>query len=254
MSMIYQPKGKALEYSDLALNLYTGCSHGCHYCYAPLALHKDRIEFHADVKPRKNIINKLEKEAPKHRGKEVFLCFSCDPYGPELDTTVTREAIRILRNSNIGVNILTKGGLRLLRDIDLLQPNSNYSPYKVGDYTPCKVGATLTFMDMQHSLTWEPHAAVPSQRLEMLRIAHESGISTWASLEPVIDPKQTLELIRKSAPFVDHYKVGRWNYDKRANEIDWAKFLREVTALLESLGKDYYIKKDLAVFSEGGME
>ena len=238
------PKGKAQEYSDLALNLYTGCSHGCHYCYAHKVLHKKPIEFHANVQPRKDILKKIAKEAPLHTGKEVFLCFTCDPYGPEMDTMTTREAIRILHNAGVGVNILTKGGMRLLRDMDLLKKHPDLS----------RVGATLTFLDMQHSLTWEPHAAVPSQRLAMLNMAHGYGIRTWASLEPVIDPKQTLELIRKSAPFVDHYKVGRWNYDKRANEIDWAKFLREVTALLESLGKDYYIKKDLAVFSERGME
>lgn len=29
---IYEPKGKAKEYGDLALNIYTGCSHGCFYC------------------------------------------------------------------------------------------------------------------------------------------------------------------------------------------------------------------------------
>lgn len=244
MGVIYMPKGKAQEYSDLALNLYTGCSHGCHYCYSPLVLKRDRVEFHANVHPRKDILKKIAKEAPLHTGKEVFLCFTCDPYGPEMDTMTTRDAIRILHNAGVGVNILTKGGLRLLRDIDLLIDNPELS----------KVGATLTFDNVEDSIAWEPHAAVPSQRLDMLNHAHDYGIPTWASLEPVIDPKQTLELIRKSAPFVDHYKVGRWNYDKRANEIDWAKFLREVTALLESLGKDYYIKKDLAVFSEGGME
>ena len=34
MSVIYEPKGKAREYSPLALNLYLECQHGCKYCYA----------------------------------------------------------------------------------------------------------------------------------------------------------------------------------------------------------------------------
>ena len=29
MKIIYEPKGKAKEYADLAINLYKGCTHGC---------------------------------------------------------------------------------------------------------------------------------------------------------------------------------------------------------------------------------
>ena len=34
MNVIYEPKGRAREYSELACNLYRGCTHGCRYCYA----------------------------------------------------------------------------------------------------------------------------------------------------------------------------------------------------------------------------
>lgn len=34
MSLIYEPRGRAREYAALALNTYTGCSHGCQYCFA----------------------------------------------------------------------------------------------------------------------------------------------------------------------------------------------------------------------------
>lgn len=30
---IYNPKGKAGEYSEWACNFYTGCSNNCQYCY-----------------------------------------------------------------------------------------------------------------------------------------------------------------------------------------------------------------------------
>ena len=39
--LIYEPSGRAREYAPLALNLYNGCPHGCTYCYAPAATHKD---------------------------------------------------------------------------------------------------------------------------------------------------------------------------------------------------------------------
>jgi hypothetical protein len=89
---------------------------------------------------------------------------------------------------------------------------------------------------------------LPEDRLRALEEAHKRGIETWASLEPVIDPAETLELIRRSHGFVDHFKVGKWNHDKRADSIDWRKFAVEVVELLDSLGCDYYIKDDLKPF------
>ena len=63
-----------------------------------------------------------------------------------------------------------------------------------------------------------------------------------------MERKQSLELIHLSADYVDTFKVGKWNHDGRANAIDWPAFAPAAVELLESLGKDYYIKKDLAVY------
>jgi hypothetical protein len=73
---------------------------------------------------------------------------------------------------------------------------------------------------------------------------------TWASFEPVIKPAQTLALMRQVAPFVDLYKIGRWNYDARAKEIDWFAFAKETLALVVSLKKEFIIKKDLKQYLE----
>lgn len=56
MKPIYEPKGKAKEYGDYALNIYTGCPHRCFYCFAPNVLHKDREAFHTNVEPRTDIV------------------------------------------------------------------------------------------------------------------------------------------------------------------------------------------------------
>jgi DNA repair photolyase len=244
MSVIYTPKGKAGEYADLACNLYTGCTHGCEYCYVPTMLRKKPDIFHGSSTPRKGILDKILKEAPEHTGKGVFLCFTCDPYCLDVDHTITRKAIKIFHNHNIAVNILTKGGELAVRDFDLLAKRPELS----------SIGATLTFDNKEDSDRWEPKAAEPGRRCSMLAQAHALGIQTWASLEPVIDPEQTLSLIKATHSYVNHFKVGRWNHDKRADEIDWASFLNRVTTLLEKLGASYYIKKDLAIFSDKGME
>ena len=64
---IYAPKGKAKEYGDLALNIYTGCPHRCYYCFAPGVLHKDRETFHSHVEPRPGIVKEVRKQLEKEK-------------------------------------------------------------------------------------------------------------------------------------------------------------------------------------------
>ena len=67
---IYEPKGRAHEYSHLALNLYEGCLHFCSYCFVPnIPPHKTREEFHKNVRPRDNILDRLEAQCKKMRGR-----------------------------------------------------------------------------------------------------------------------------------------------------------------------------------------
>ncbi len=83
LSVVYEPRGRAREYSPLALNLYRGCSHGCQYCYASDVLHMQVEEFHKPV-PRAGIIAKLVQDAKALQAagnqKPILLCFTCDPY------------------------------------------------------------------------------------------------------------------------------------------------------------------------------
>lgn len=111
-----------------------------------------------------------------------------------------------------------------------------------------KYGATLTFWTERDSLEWEPGAATPTERTFALEEAHRRGITTWASLEPVIQPETSLKLIEETLDFVDIYKVGKWNHDKRANEIDWKAFGRAAIDLLKKHKKKFMIKKDLAAY------
>ena len=238
---IYEPKGRASEYAPLAVNLYKGCGHGCIYCYAPEATLVERPDF-VKATPRQGIIEKLKKDAPQatlngNKGN-VLLCFTCDPYQPiDAEYQLTRQAIEILHKNGFNVTILTKGGKRAERDFDLLRRSDEFA-------------TTLTFLDEQKSLQWEPKAAIPQERIETLKKAHKLGIKTWASLEPVIEPAESIEIIRQTYTFVDLFKVGLLNYHPRAKEIDWRKFLQECIATLKQYGCRYYIKRDLRRYSQ----
>jgi DNA repair photolyase len=237
MKLIYHPKGRAGEYASFAVNLYNGCEHQCVYCYVPLVMHKTRGDFQ-NAHPRPGILSDLQADAlylANHRelGDSVFLCFSCDPYQPLDDYhRITRKAIEILHGYGISVTILTKAGLKAVRDFDLLTDKDQF-------------GVTLTCLDDAESRKWEPGAVMPGSRIQSLREAHIRGIPTWASLEPVLNPQVTLDIIERTKDYVDMFKVGKLNYHPAADTIDWAKFTRDAVTLLESLGKKYYIKQDL---------
>lgn len=238
---IYEPKGKAGEYGEYALNLYNGCSHGCTYCYVPPIVYRQRDDFHAKVAARNICWPKLEKEIQNHRGKNLFLSFTSDPYQAlEESENITRKVIELCHKNTVRVIVLTKAGKRSEKDFYLLKRKPLLSNY----------GATLTFLNLQDSLKYEPGAADPEERLQALKKAHSIGIPTWASLEPVIDTEQSLEIIRRTKNYIDEYKVGRLNHAQEVNLIDWKKFASDVVALLKTTGKKYYIKKDLALFLE----
>ena len=222
MKPIYEPKGKAKEYGDLAINIYTGCPHMCYYCFAPSVLRREREEFHSHVEPRKDIVSEVAKQMEREHitGKLIHLCFTCDPYPTGYDTISTREIIKLLKDSGNHVQILTKGDGS--RDFDLLDGGDWYG---------------ITYDGALHGIT------EPSDRLIALYDAKMRGIKTWVSFEPVLDAERVLDAIENSHDVMDKVKIGKLNY--WPSDINWAEFGRKAEALCRELGLDYYIKDSL---------
>ena len=247
MSIIYEPKGKAREYSPLACNIYLQCTHNCKYCYAPRAMQRlSENYFTKTPEPRKNFLQQLEKELDKKRFTEqVLLSFIGDIYCETSDNSETaRQALELFLKHKTPIAILTKGGKRCLKHLDLFKRFNEH----------IQVGATLTFYDDQKSIVWESGAALPQERLEVLKILHKEGIRTFASLEPVIEPLESLKLIEKTLidGSVDVYKIGKLNnYKGLDKEINWTAFLQSCINLLRPAGKPFYIKHDLRQAASG---
>lgn len=240
LKVIYEPAGRAREYMPWAANLYDSCSHRCLYCYAPAALHKKPETWGLMPLPRVDIITKLTKDCAELKSKgefhKVLLSFTSDIYQPINDQfQLARQAIEVLHFYGQSVAILTKGGYRALADLPLLGSGDEFA-------------VTLTCTDDKLSRQWEPGAALPAERMDTLSGAHARGIYTWVSLEPVLYPEQSLEIIELTHEFVNHYKVGKLNWHSRAKSIDWGCYAQTVTALLDKLGARYYIKADLAKY------
>jgi DNA repair photolyase len=241
MIKIYQPKGRAREYSPFAINHFSGCDNGCIYCYVPRIMSMNEKYNHSDVFA-KDIVD-FEKEAArfarsKNSGSQIMLSFTCDPYC-NIENGQTRKIIEILKRHNLHFNILTKNPHKALRDLDIIE-----------NYPNVKVGTTLTCLYDKQSLQYEPAAEPFSSRFEALKQFSEKGIQTWVSFEPVLFPEQTLEMIKLVSDFICDIKIGKLNnFDFVDNRnVDWKKFLHDAVKVADKHGIPFYIKKDLLVY------
>ena len=231
--VIYEPKGPAKEYSPLALNLYHGCGFACKYCYAPAIAYKKLAEWSANPYPKKDFLERLEKDAKRMRGdpRTILLCFTSDPYQSPEAAKLTREALLILEKYEMTATVLTKAGGAASQDFDILKRNR------------WKFGTSISHASLDIMNEWEPNAARWSSRFAAVVKAYCMGIETWVSVEPVIDPEEALYAIKCLNYYVDFWKIGKMNHRKL--DIDWVKFREDAIELLDSLGAKYYIKKEL---------
>lgn len=207
MRTIYRPKGPALEYAELALNPFAGCRHGCRYCYVPtMPGFPSRDHFHARSTVRRGFFAALRDQAARIAGdqRHILITFTADPCQSYQHSMVTLECVRILHRHGLRVNLLTKGIIptELLRE---LWPSD-------------RVGISLTTMDPLKARTWEPRSAAPLCRLTNLQLARDQGPETWLSLEPVIDPEESLAALMKCGPSIRGAKIGKLNH---AGRVDW---------------------------------
>jgi DNA repair photolyase len=241
MSTIYTPTGMAKEYSPYACNLYIGCTHCCKYCYAPHTLQRSPDNHFGYPSPRKDVLRLLEKDLKsKIFNRQILLSFIGDVYCNNTDqSATTRSALQLLNAYNASVAVPSKGGARMLKDVDVF--------VEFGERIT--VGTTLTFFDEKKSREWEIGALLPQERLAVLRELHSRGIKTFASFEPVIEPEESLKLIEKTLKdgSVLHYKIGKINNYKGIDKgVDWTSFLERALLLLRSANKQIYVKKCLA--------
>lgn len=237
-SIIYEPKGRAREYSELACNIAVGCSHGCRYCYGPQVLRQSPA-FWSEPRYKNNLVERFAKDARRLHGdpREILFCFATDPCQSVEAALATRGLLDIAEDEKLRCQILTKNPQRALDFFGHLLQRNRW-----------KLGTTICFTSESMREEWEPGAPRIMDRILALRDAKNQGITTWTSIEPVIDPDEALAAIVDTDPYSDFIKIGKLNH--RRSDVDWRRFLADATELLEKLGVDYYIKRDLARHGE----
>jgi DNA repair photolyase len=159
-----------------SLNPYTGCEHGCIYCYAPATLRYAGAEpWGTFVTAKTNIPVVLERELRRVKPGTVGISTVTDPYQPlEKRLRLTRSCLEVLLAKSFPVCVQTKSAL-VLRDLDLL-----------GEFKDAEVGFTITTLSDEVSAALEPGASLPGERLRALRALSSAGIEAWAFVGPMI--------------------------------------------------------------------
>jgi DNA repair photolyase len=194
--------------TDYAINPYTGCQHGCVYCYAVfMKRFQDIQEPWGDfVYIKKNCVELLKKEFEKNRPGHIWLSSVCDCYMPlEKEQKLTRKILETIAGSPHGkkftLEVITKSVL-VKRDFDLLKQLN------------ASLGLSINCLDAKAARIIEPLASPPLERLEIMKEARQQGIEVFAFISPVLPGLTNLDAIFRQLSFCRRVWVELLNTKK----------------------------------------
>ncbi|MED4227839.1 SPL family radical SAM protein [Neobacillus cucumis] len=168
-----------------SLNPYSGCAFSCLYCYVremPIRRFKDiswgewlDIKTNAAENYRKEIIKLRKKMNPVN----IFMSSATDPYQPiERKAEITKGILEeMIENPPDFLQIQTRGPL-ITRDIDLI--------LKLKEKCDVVVSMTVETDREDIKQIFAPYAPGIKLRIKALKEVHDAGISTQASISPVL--------------------------------------------------------------------
>jgi len=162
--------------SDYSFNCYTGCSHGCAYCYARFMqrFHPHDEPWGRFVDVKVNAAEVLARQLRRLTLGSVFTCSACDGWQPiERRYRLTRECCRLLLEAGFHLHVLTKSKL-VLRDLDLFAGKDD------------SVGVTITSADPAVVKLWEPDASPVVDRVKVVEGAKAAGLKTTMMFGPLL--------------------------------------------------------------------
>lgn len=169
---------------DRSINAYSGCEHGCIYCFArPSHAYHDLspgLDFESRLFCKPNAAQLLREALgrPGYSVRPIALGTNTDPFQPIEDKwRITRSVVAVLAETRHPLTITTKSD-RVVRDLDLL------APMAVEDL--CAVAISVTSLDPRIAMTLEPRAPAPERRLTAVRRLADAGVPVYVSIAPVI--------------------------------------------------------------------
>ncbi len=228
-----------------SLNPYSGCGFSCLYCYVremPIQKFKD-LPWGEWVDIKTNAAEIYRKEIKRLRKKpnpvNIFMSSATDPYQPiERKALITRGLLEeMIEHPPDFLQIQTRGPL-IKRDIDLLT--------QLKEKCTLLVSMTIETDREDVKRIFAPYAPGIKLRLNVLKELHDAGISTQASISPVLP--FTLNFPKALEGIVDHIwidtlSIGDGSMGKRSERLGMPK-------LFEDHGLSKWYRKDIHVAVE----
>ena len=247
-----------LPVCEYSVNPYTGCTHGCKYCYSSFMKrftgHTEDWGTFLDVKIWPEI-----KNPGKYAGKELFIGSVTDPYLPQEETFQrTRSLLMQLKGSGAKLSIATKSDL-ILRDLDLIKT-----------FPDARVSWSINTLD--ETFRQDMDAAVSiERRLSAMEAFHQAGIRTTCFISPIFpgitDVEAIIQRAREHCNLIwlenlnlrGSYKPAIMNYIKekyprlfplyqeiytKGNRSYWEMLDAKLKAFTSGIGLDYAVNDD----------
>jgi len=163
------------------VNPYTGCEHGCRYCYVQSEKYlpyKTPDELFYTVKIKDNAPALLNYALEKTSQGMICIGSSADPYQPaEKEYLITREILNIINRHQFSVHIFTKSDL-ITRDLDILKD--------LAKRVTVLVSFSIITLDKNIVDVFEPNAPGPKKRINAMNKLSENGITVGCSIMPIL--------------------------------------------------------------------
>ena len=167
------PKFGVAEWAEASVNIGTGCSHNCRYCYAcGNALWRNLIPSRSDW-TNERLKPNLPK-AKKHNGRVMF------PTTHDISPFYLESAVATLRGLlELGNQVLIVSKPHLVCIERLCHEFENFKSQILFRFSIGTLNESLAAF-------WEPGAPCIAERIECLKFAHAAGFATSVSMEPML--------------------------------------------------------------------
>jgi DNA repair photolyase len=213
-----------LSYS---VNPYSGCEHGCIYCYARNS-HQywgfdAGLGFETKILVKSNIVEQLEKEfeSKRYKPQPIMLSGNTDCYQPlERKFQLTRGILKLCLEYSHPISIVTKNAL-IERDADVLRQLANKRLVHVY--------FSINHLDRELKLKMEPRTATAEKKLELIEKFSGYGIPCGVMVAPIIpglnlsDIHKIIRLAGEAGALAAGYTVVRLNGTIKEIFENWLK-------------------------------